>query len=86
MDINEVLQNAIQIIEEDVNKIQLISKADSPLERTEATKLTDYIKVLIIAQKNEREIQKAEGLDKLSDAELEEMTKEALRALEGDNK
>ena len=84
MSIEKILQNAIKIMEIDLETIQK-SMAEGPLSREEANKLTDYTKTLITASKNEREITKLEGLNSVSDDELEELAKQALESL-GDKK
>lgn len=82
MDLEKTLNDALSIIEGDLSKINQISKDSEPLDRIQAQKLTDYVKVLIIAAKNEREAAKVEGLNEISDEELEEMAKLALQELQ----
>jgi hypothetical protein len=82
MDVESILGDAIAIIRQDVDKIKDLSKAEIPLDRIEAAKLTDYIKVLINVNKNEREIEKLEKLNTISDEELSKLAKEALATME----
>ncbi len=84
MSIEKILQTAIKIIETDLETIQK-SMSEGPLDRNSASKLVDYTKTLITASKNERDITKLEGLNSVSDEELEKLAKEALESL-GDSK
>jgi len=81
MTIEKILQNAIKLIEADLQTIQSTMDSEGALDNKQASKLTDYTKTLIIASKNDREITKLEGLQSISDDELEKLAKEALEEL-----
>jgi hypothetical protein len=81
MSIEKILQDAIQLIKADLQTIQTTMESEGALDSKQASKLTDYTKTLIIASKNEREITKLEGLNSVSDDELEELAKQALESL-----
>ena len=77
----DTLQDALSIIHKDVEKIKKLSEDDKTLDRTEATKLTDYIKTLIAVHKEEREQLKSDSLTTKSDDDIEELAKQALEYL-----
>lgn len=85
MSIERILKDALNLIEADLKTIANVVESGEPLDPKEANKLTDYTKTLITAAKNEREVSKLEGLNNLSDDELEKLTREAINSLtEGD--
>lgn len=81
MDIKNVLAEAFKLIEDDINKIKSIASSGESLDRNEASKLTDYVRVLLTAGKHQREEAKLNNLENISDAELEELTEQALKNL-----
>ena len=85
MDLKNTLDDALNILNVDLKKIKELASSEAPLDRTEATKLTEYIRVLITASKNEREVAKLNNLETISDEELEELTEKALRNLGAKN-
>ena len=82
--ISKTLEKALKIIENDISKIEQLGQDAAPLERSEATKLTEYVKVLITASRNERDQAKADGLSDISDEELEKLAAEALKEIKGE--
>lgn len=85
MNLADTLNDALNILNVDLKKIKELASSEAPLDRTEATKLTEYIRVLITASKNEREVAKLNNLETISDEELEELTEKALRNLGAKN-
>ena len=83
---DNMLEEALSILDADLNKIKVLSKAESTLDRAEATKLTDYIKVLIAVQKEDREQRRADNLKVKSDTEIEELAQQALKYLQLEEK
>ena len=77
----KTLEEALDILDQDIAKIKTLAAAPETLDRSEASKLTDYIKVLIAVNKEEREQIKSENLLSKSDEDLEELAKEALKFL-----
>lgn len=80
MTVQKTLDKALHLIATDVDKIAALVDEPGPLDRTEAAKLTDYVKTLIQANKNDRENAKLDGLDQLTDEELAAMAKEVMGA------
>jgi len=78
--IENILNDAIEIIKQDIQNLKE-SINSGPLDNKEAAKLTDYTKTLITASKNDREISKIEGLNNISDDELEKLANEALKTI-----
>ncbi len=78
---HKTLEEALAIVHEDIEKIKKLSEGEETLDRTEANKLTDYIKALIAVHKEEREQVKAENLLAKSDSDLEDLAKQALEFL-----
>lgn len=77
------IQQVSEIIEKEIDKIRKLSEeSEEPLERANATILNDYLKSLVMARKDEREIAKSEALAQMQDSELEKLAAEALKFLE----
>ena len=85
----KTLESALDIISEDIAKIKTLSAGDTTLDRSEANKLTDYIKALLSVHKEEREELKSLSLQSKGIDDLEDLAKEALTSLgmtpEGDD-
>ena len=71
-----IIESIKDIIAEDVVKIQTLSKDKKTLDPQEARKLTDYLKVLITSNKDEREYEKTLSLETQSNEDLEKFAKE----------
>ena len=84
----KTLESALQIIEKEITKLSKMSnlRKTKPLDRQEANSLAEYIRVLIIARKDEREESKGEKLPQKSDNELEALAQEALTYLQSQEK
>ena len=82
----KTLEDALEIVAQDIGKIKVLSESEKTLDKHEATKLTDYIKTLIAAHKDDREQQKTTNLLAKSDEELEDLAKQALEFLEAKEK
>ena len=77
----KTLESALDIIDQDIAKIQKLSKEEKTLDRSEANKLTDYIKALLSVHKEEREEIKSLSLQSKGTDDLEELAKQALDTL-----
>jgi hypothetical protein len=78
----KTLEDALEIVDQDVKKIKKIAESNDTLDRNEANKLTDYIKTLISVHKDEREQLKSTNLLAKTDEELEALAMEAMKFLE----
>lgn len=81
-----MLDRALNIIDEQLTKIALKSRAAGPnLDEKDAKILQGYVRSLVELSKEEREREKSnkeiEGLDKLTNEELLDLGKEALLGL-----
>lgn len=82
---SKTLEQALSIIEREVGKLEKLSNLPNctdPLDRSQAAILTDYVKALITARKDEREQAKGDDLHKKSDTELDQLAAEALKYLQ----
>lgn len=77
----KTLESALEIVSEDIAKIKKLSQKDATLDRSEANKLTDYIKALLSVHKEEREELKALSLQTKGIEDIEDLAKEALEFL-----
>ena len=77
-----ILDKALQIVVQEVNKLHVKSQGEVPLDRSEASALTDYIKTLIIVRKDERDASKSDPISNKTDDELKDLAKQALKYLE----
>jgi len=77
----QILEEALEIIGKDVEKIKVLATSEGTLDKTEASKLTDYIKTLINVHKEEREQNKADSLLTKTDTEMEDLVAEAIEFL-----
>lgn len=75
------LETALEIVDNDILKIKKMAESEHTLDRSEANKLTDYIKTLLSVHKEEREALKSDSLPTKGTAELEDLAKEALESL-----
>lgn len=78
----QVLEIAAQIVNHEIDKLKKLSEGENILARESAQILNDYIKSLILLQKEEREALKGLGLETKTDKELEELARQALAVLE----
>lgn len=69
MEINNIIQRCIAIIDKEIELIEV--KQEEGLDRLDCEKLVDYVKTLIVIEK-ERRSEKEEAVEFKSDKELEE--------------
>lgn len=74
----DIVDLALNAVDKEVKKLHAKSLLDQPLDRSEASCLTDYIKALIVVRKDEREAAKSESINTKSDDELNRLAEEAL--------
>ncbi len=82
--IDKTLEDALDILDKDITKIKKLSSDKKTLDRGESSKLTDYIKTLLLVRKEDREQLKSENVLTKSDQELEELAKQAIEFLKED--
>jgi hypothetical protein len=75
------LDKALLIVTQEVEKLFVKSKDVKPLDRSEASALTDYIKTLVIVRKDERDAIKSDPMSSKTDDELKDLAKQALEYL-----
>ena len=81
---DKTLQTALTIMDKDIKKIK--KAGTNSLNRNDAGKLVDYVKVLMALSKDYREQVKSENLVQKSDEELEVLAKKAVLFLEQNKK
>ena len=88
------LEQALRIVKTELDKLEKLSDQDVtpsknnqllPLDRSNGMMLTDYIKALILARKEEREAAKGDNLGTKTDDELTKLAREAVKFLEKDS-
>ena len=68
----------------EIKKLEELSRnSDEPLDRTNAAILNDYLKSILLARKDEREVARNENLTAMGDDDLAALAREALKELEG---
>ena len=93
-EVADSLEKALNIIKIELDKLEKLSNLsnspDSPsdeknqlllLDRSDGMMLTDYIKALVLARKEEREAAKGDNLGAKTDDELTLLAKEAIKYL-----
>ncbi len=71
---------SLQIINRELEKIDTYSKSNpEPLERSDSSSLTDYLKTLLLLNKEDREASKGMNWQTKSDEELEQLAQEAFK-------
>lgn len=72
-------------MEREIRKLEELSRnSEEPLDRTNATILNDYLKSILLARKDEREVARNENLTAMGDDDLASLAREALKELEGE--
>ena len=78
------LDTALEIVAGEVSKLKVRSEAEEALSKEESDMLNNYVKTLVLLNKDEREASKALDLKTKSDDELAELAKEAMAFLAQD--
>lgn len=76
-----ILDKALEIVIQEVDKLHIKSKSEALLDRAEASALTDYIKTLVMIRKDDREAFKSDPMSNKTDDELKDLAKQALEYL-----
>jgi len=81
-----MIERASAIMEREIEKLEKLSKScPEPLDKSQAQILTDYLKTMVIANKDNREATKSEALATMNDGDLEALARQALAVIdEGD--
>lgn len=77
----DVLDKALDTLTREIDKLFVKSQGEDPLDRSDASSLTDYIKTLIIVRKDDRDAAKADPMSTKSDEELFDLAKQAIEYL-----
>lgn len=80
-DTKELISQGLEIISLEISKIAKASQAEDHLDPSQARILTEYVKTLVSVDKNTN---KPEEEEPLSDEELLEKAKEAINKLKGE--
>ena len=72
-----IIESIKGIMAKDIEKIKDLGDQDGTLDPAEARKLTEYLKVLIHSNKDEREELKRASLQSVPDEELEDLVRQA---------
>lgn len=72
-------------MEREIKKLEELSRgSDEPLDRNQAAILNDYLKSILLARKDEREVARNENLTAMNDDDLAALARKALEELEGE--
>tara|TARA_R110002126_G_scaffold172712_9_gene321530 strand:- start:776 stop:1027 length:252 start_codon:yes stop_codon:yes gene_type:complete len=82
-----MIEIAKTIMEREIKKLEELSKTSSdPLDKSQAQILTDYLKTMVLANKDGREVAKTEALEAMEDGDLQELARQALAVLDKGDK
>jgi len=93
--VSKTLETALEIIENEISKLKKLSKLSKlqrsksksqPLDRNDVASLTEYVRSLVIARKDEREETKGESLETRTDSEIDSLALQAINYLEAHKK
>lgn len=80
--IETLLNKGVEVLHNEIDKLMHMStNEETPLSGEHSRLLTDYLRVLLLMSKNERNQRLEESLAEMSDKELNELAKEATRFL-----
>lgn len=86
MSSSKCLESALSIVFTEVEKIKEQSYDVECLSKEKADMLNNYVKTLLLVNKDEREVMKQESLSTRSNEELIELAEEATKYLEEERK
>lgn len=75
------LEKALAIVGDELDKLGILSEGEEPLEGRQSSSLTDYVKVLLLVNKDDREQAKGENLESKGDEDLEALARQAVKFL-----
>jgi hypothetical protein len=77
----EILDEALFIIKNDINKIKHLASSSTTLDATEARKLNDYVRTLLSITKDERDEIKSANYVSKTDKEMHDLAERAAQYL-----
>ena len=80
VDVDQLLSQGLTIFQEEITKLSK-GETDKLLDQKSAQILNEYIRTLLVIKREERQANMEEDIDKLDDASLHALAKEAAKLL-----